>query len=96
LDGLQQRYLVKKPKVENLGLVNFWFTGFHRPNGAKIWAFWIFPYPLTCLGGMEKSQKTKSFSEICLCKPVKFAIIFWPAGIFFLFFFLKIQKKLFK
>ena len=39
LDGLQQRYLVKKPKVENLGLVNFWFTGLHRPNGAKIGVF---------------------------------------------------------
>ena len=28
LDELQQRYLVKKPKVENLGLGNFFITGF--------------------------------------------------------------------
>ena len=41
MDGLQQRYLVKTPKVENLGLGNFWFTGFHRTKGAKIWGFWI-------------------------------------------------------
>ena len=81
LDGLQQRYLVKKPKVENLGLVNFWFTGFHRPNSAKIWGFWIFPYTLTCLGSMEKCQISKSFSEIWLWKSSNFTIIFWPAGI---------------
>ena len=95
MDGLQQRYLVKKPKFENLGLGNFWFTGFHRTNGAKIWGFWSFPHTLTCLGGVENFQKTKSFSEIWLWKPVKFAIIFWPAGIFFLIC-LKIQKKLFR
>ena len=62
---------MKKPKVENLGLVNFWFTGLHRPNGAKIWGFWIFPHPLTCLGGVEKCQKSKSFSEIWLWKRIR-------------------------
>ena len=83
----------QKPKVENLGLGNFWFTGFHRTNGAKILGFWIFPYPLTCLGGMEKCQKSRSFSEIWLWKPVKFAIIFWPAQISLNLFFLKIPKN---
>ena len=59
LDGLQQRYLVKKPKVENLGLVNFWFTGFHRPNGAKIWGFWIFQIPPDMSGVYGKMPKIK-------------------------------------
>ena len=42
---------------------------------------------------MENFQKTKSFSEIWLWKPVKFAIIFWPARIFFHPFSLKKDKN---
>ena len=61
----------------------------------KSGGFWSFPYTLTCLGGMENFQKTKSFSEIWLWKPVKFAIIFWPAQIFFYLIFEKYKKNYF-
>ena len=64
------------------GQGTFWLLDFHRPNGAKKFRFGNFPYPLTCLGGMENCQKSKSFSKIWLWKSWNFGIIFWPAVIF--------------
>ena len=54
------------------GQGTFWLLDFHRPNGAKKFRFGNFPYPLTCLGGMENCQKSKSFSKIWLWKPSNF------------------------
>ena len=59
LDGLQQRYLVKKPKVENLGLVNFWITGLPQTKRCKnLWVldFSIHPDISGGYGKMPKNQ----------------------------------------
>ena len=50
------------------GQGTFLVEDFHRPNGAKILRFGNFPHPLTCLGGVENCQKSKSFSKIWLWK----------------------------
>ena len=61
---------MKKPKVENLGLGNFWFSGFHGTNGAKIWGFWRprasrFKEALLLLmsWAMQKTVDMKAFLE---------------------------------
>ena len=54
------------------GQGTFLVQDFHRPNGAKILRFGNFPHPLTCLGGVENCQKSKSFSKIWLWKSWNF------------------------
>ena len=54
------------------GQGTFLVRDFHRPNGAKILRFGNFPHPLTCLGGVENCQKSKSFSKIWLWKSRNF------------------------
>ena len=66
------------------GQGTFLVQDFHRPNGAKILRFGNFPETLTYLGSLENCQKSKSFSKIWLWNCGTFAIIFWPAKIFFL------------
>ena len=69
----------KQPKTNTHGFLflmdrtgNFLLLDFHRPNGAKILRFGNFPHPLTCLGGVENCQKSKSFSKIWLWKSRNF------------------------
>ena len=68
----------KQPKTSThcffifYGQGTFLVQDFHRPNGAKILRFGNFPHPLTCLGGVENCQKSKSFSKIWLWKSWNF------------------------
>ena len=59
LDGLQQRYLVKTPKVENLGLGSFWITGLPQTKQCKnIWVLDFSKHP-DMSGGYGKMPKLK-------------------------------------
>ena len=71
-------FFIKKKKITAGQKTIAKFQDFHRPNGAKILRFGNFPHPLTCLGGVENCQKSKSFGKIWLWKSWNFAIIFWP------------------
>ena len=59
LDGLQQRYLVKKPKVENLGLGSFWITGLPQTKRCRnlgVLKFSIYPDMSGGYGKLPKNQ----------------------------------------
>ena len=59
LDGLQQRYLVKKPKVENLGLGSFWITGLPQTKRCKNLGVLKFSTPPDMSEGCGKLPKNQ-------------------------------------
>ena len=60
------------------------YNRFHSPTGELFEGFEIFPHLSVCLGGVEKSQNPKSFSEIWLWKRLCIGVIFSEL-VFFVF-----------